>query len=540
MVSPVSIEATSTILKATTKATALRADPARADSGFGAVLDTVTDTTPTAASQSEPAPVRSAPTPSDQASTNASDRDPSQKTNAADSAEGQTDVPQSDVPANPDAATAAPVVTITLEDAAIVTGIIPPSADVTGSDVSADPGSANVSDPTPDTPVVTGIVAQTAIVPIVTPIVSIAPAVVAVAPAADSVGIGAVGAAKPALPTTSESAVTAAPTGPALSTETTVATTSAPSSSPAAALEESAKSTQTTLPVAADAAAKAEAPVAPPVDANAKADAGQRPEADGVATVKSEITAVPQSKPSATAEQPVVESKPAEKQPESAKSVAKADIKTEGAPQPDHTAAPAVREVRAPQTAATDTRNDTMQPANASNLAASPQHISMQQTQAAAITPQPINASVQLASNLAVPVAGLAVNIAFNANSGRSQFEIRLDPAELGRIDVRLNVDRNGQVTSHLTVERPATLDMLRRDAPQLQRALEDAGLKTSDGGLQFSLRDQSHQQTGSDDKSPRGQAYRLVVDETTALPADAGRSYARLATARGGVDIRI
>ena len=76
--------------------------------------------------------------------------------------------------------------------------------------------------------------------------------------------------------------------------------------------------------------------------------------------------------------------------------------------------------------------------------------------------------------------------------SGKSRFEIRLDPAELGRIDVRIDVDRNGQVTSHLTVEKPETLAMLRQDAPQLQRALNDAGLKTGDGGLQFSLRDQS------------------------------------------------
>ena len=77
----------------------------------------------------------------------------------------------------------------------------------------------------------------------------------------------------------------------------------------------------------------------------------------------------------------------------------------------------------------------------------------------------------------AVPLSGLALEIAASAQSGKSRFEIRLDPAELGRIDVRIDVDRNGQVTSHLTVERPETLSMLRQDAPQLQRALEDAGL---------------------------------------------------------------
>ena len=76
--------------------------------------------------------------------------------------------------------------------------------------------------------------------------------------------------------------------------------------------------------------------------------------------------------------------------------------------------------------------------------------------------------------------------------SGKSRFEIRLDPAELGRIDVRIDIDRHGQVTSHLTVERPETLSMLRQDANQLQRALDNAGLSTGNSGLQFSLRDQS------------------------------------------------
>jgi len=31
--------------------------------------------------------------------------------------------------------------------------------------------------------------------------------------------------------------------------------------------------------------------------------------------------------------------------------------------------------------------------------------------------------------------------------SGNTRFEVRLDPADLGRIDVRIDVDRSGQVT---------------------------------------------------------------------------------------------
>jgi flagellar hook-length control protein FliK len=141
-----------------------------------------------------------------------------------------------------------------------------------------------------------------------------------------------------------------------------------------------------------------------------------------------------------------------------------------------------------------------------------------------------------------VPVSGLAVEIAATAQSGKTHFEVRLDPADLGRIDVRIDVDRNGQVTSHLTVEKPETLSMLRQDAPQLQQALNDAGLKTGSGGLQFSLRDQSQSgQNNPNNNQTGGQPQRLVVNEEDTIPAAiAGRSYGRMLGASGGVDIRV
>lgn len=143
-------------------------------------------------------------------------------------------------------------------------------------------------------------------------------------------------------------------------------------------------------------------------------------------------------------------------------------------------------------------------------------------------------------TNLAVPVSGLAVQIAASARAGNSRFEIRLDPAELGRIDVRLDVDRHGNVTSHLTVEKPETLAMLRQDAPQLQRSLEDAGLKTGQNGLQFSLRDQSSGQQNNNGQTER-QPQRIVISETSAAPlAAANTTYSYAAGANRGLDIRV
>jgi flagellar hook-length control protein FliK len=148
--------------------------------------------------------------------------------------------------------------------------------------------------------------------------------------------------------------------------------------------------------------------------------------------------------------------------------------------------------------------------------------------------------SATAATNAPVPLSGLAVEIAASARSGNSRFEIRLDPADLGRIDVRIDVDRTGQVTSHLTVEKPETLSLLRQDAPQLQQALNDAGLKTGSGGLQFSLRDQSSSGQNNGNDTGRN-AQRLIVSNENAVPAAiAGQTYGRLPGSSSGVDIRV
>jgi flagellar hook-length control protein FliK len=149
--------------------------------------------------------------------------------------------------------------------------------------------------------------------------------------------------------------------------------------------------------------------------------------------------------------------------------------------------------------------------------------------------------SAAVATGVAVPFNGLAIQIAATAQSGRSRFEIRLDPAELGRIDVRLDVDRHGKVTSHLMVEKPETLAMLRQDAPQLQRALEDAGLKTANNGLQFSLRDQSSSGHNGGDNNSGRHAQRLIIGDADTLPtATAGKSYTQPTGSNRGLDIRV
>jgi chemotaxis protein MotD len=137
-----------------------------------------------------------------------------------------------------------------------------------------------------------------------------------------------------------------------------------------------------------------------------------------------------------------------------------------------------------------------------------------------------------------VPMHAIALEIAGQARAGNSRFEIRLDPPELGRIDVRLDVDRDGNVSSRLVIDRAETYDLLRRDQSTLERALQQAGLKTSDQSLQFSLRDQNLPQRQHDEASPRMTA--ALVQDGEVLPGEAASGYARVIGRSSGVDIRV
>jgi chemotaxis protein MotD len=139
-------------------------------------------------------------------------------------------------------------------------------------------------------------------------------------------------------------------------------------------------------------------------------------------------------------------------------------------------------------------------------------------------------------ASAAVPVSGLAVEITSKARDGKNSFDIRLDPPELGRIHVHLDVDRNGEITSHVIADRPDTLDLLRRDSSSLERALQDAGLKTANNGLQYSLRDQSFGR--NDQPTQTAATTHLIASDETNEPMPP--VYRVLAGARAGLDIRV
>jgi flagellar hook-length control protein FliK len=188
----------------------------------------------------------------------------------------------------------------------------------------------------------------------------------------------------------------------------------------------------------------------------------------------------------------------------------------------------AAADAAAPKLAANIANTITIPPAGQPGL---PQTQATDFTQHIQVTAQPHDTAPNLPA--------LAVDIVAKSQSGAKQFDIRLDPPELGRVEVRLSIDATGKASAHLSADQPQTLSLLQKDASVLTRALRDAGLDVSQNGLNFSLRQQSGQDSGAGANPGRRSARGLSLTATTSIEATAA-SAAYSGSADGHLDIRV
>ncbi len=141
------------------------------------------------------------------------------------------------------------------------------------------------------------------------------------------------------------------------------------------------------------------------------------------------------------------------------------------------------------------------------------------------------------------PVADqLAIRIARQAQGGEGRISLQLRPETLGIVDVDIEVRKDGSMKAVLSVEKPETLEWLKRDAQHLERALQDVGVKTDSGSLNFALREQRQDGSGGFARS----GARRGPDLGGGTEPAGRMAEARLAEvaarrmARGGVDVRI
>lgn len=160
--------------------------------------------------------------------------------------------------------------------------------------------------------------------------------------------------------------------------------------------------------------------------------------------------------------------------------------------------------------------------------------------QGAAPTGAPVGHAVRGAPET---VASLAAHILKKLDARSTRFDVELDPAGLGKVDVRVEINAQGRVAAALAFDNPQAAAELKARSGELQRALEQAGFDLS-GGLSFDVageRGQARQDWSESQGHPRGRAFQQALD--TASEADLAATSGELRLRRGvigGVDVRI
>lgn len=125
------------------------------------------------------------------------------------------------------------------------------------------------------------------------------------------------------------------------------------------------------------------------------------------------------------------------------------------------------------------------------------------------LSPPALKAAAQAAATRA-PAAAVAHELlaAVRKETKTGAIEIRLDPPELGKVQLRFNFERADGAAATIIAERAETLDLLRRNAGALLHELERAGLANVD--IEFSL---SANLEGFPDAEPDGETVEGLDD---------------------------
>ncbi|WP_240893631.1 flagellar hook-length control protein FliK [Brevundimonas sp. 'scallop'] len=155
----------------------------------------------------------------------------------------------------------------------------------------------------------------------------------------------------------------------------------------------------------------------------------------------------------------------------------------EVAPKPTPSSAkavePATAAVAAPDSASPDAPTASPAPADA------------QPAQQAAVSSHAQSLST-LSRATVETTAKLAAQMARKLEGRSTRFDMVLTPEDLGRVDVSLEIGKDGQLSARLAFDNPAAAADLKGRADELRRQLQEAGFQVAGDALDFSQRDPS------------------------------------------------
>jgi len=145
-----------------------------------------------------------------------------------------------------------------------------------------------------------------------------------------------------------------------------------------------------------------------------------------------------------------------------------------------------------------------------------------------------------------VPIDQVAVQIKKAIGEGIDKINIKLKPAHLGNVEVKMEIAKDGQLTANIIAERPETLELLQRDVRGLEKALQDGGLKIDTQSFNFNLKENAQQQAAdgreqmNEQQDNNNQNNNTNNDDDGQSMAPQAAAYGQNIATNGGVDIRV
>jgi len=138
--------------------------------------------------------------------------------------------------------------------------------------------------------------------------------------------------------------------------------------------------------------------------------------------------------------------------------------------------------------------------------------------------------------------AQIAAQILRRLEGRSTRFEMALTPDELGRVDVKLDIDSEGRLNARLAFDNPAAATDLRGRADELRRQLEDAGFHLAADAFEFAERDSGSSafDRGQDARNGSSRAFAAATRLNTEIDVAQPPRWLALSLSPSGVDMKV
>ncbi|MDI6623621.1 MAG: flagellar hook-length control protein FliK, partial [Brevundimonas sp.] len=138
--------------------------------------------------------------------------------------------------------------------------------------------------------------------------------------------------------------------------------------------------------------------------------------------------------------------------------------------------------------------------------------------------------------------AQIAAQIQRRLEGRSTRFEIALRPAELGRVDVKLDIDSEGRLAARLAFDNPAAATDMRGRVDELRRQLEAAGFHLAEDAFEFADRDSGSSafDRGQDARHGQNRAFAAAARLKSEVDVAQPPQWLALSLSPSGVDMKV